>query len=341
MATEYVASRFLSLSRQADGTLLLYNTLTGAIGATPTDRAAEARAALKRSSRIRGPLAGIHKDLADGGFLVSAEVDERRLIDEHYRAKYNEEALHLIVLPTEQCNFRCVYCYESFQRGTMRPEIREGLKNFVASQPRLKRLRLEWFGGEPLLAADVVIELTHQLSEHCRRRGVTFTSGVTTNGSLLTENIARQLILAGVRFFQITLDGPRDDHDKTRVLQNGGGTFDLIVANLRMLKTLEYPFVVGLRHNFSHENVEHLETFIELVQHELGGDPRFTLLFEAVAKWGGPNDTRLNICEGMAVIEAKMRAMNLAVEAGFAIPCSLIVSLRSEWCATRLIPDHS
>src|SRR3712207_7092344 len=32
------------------------------------------------------------------------------------------------LLASEDCNFRCTYCYEDFARGTMQPEVREGIK---------------------------------------------------------------------------------------------------------------------------------------------------------------------------------------------------------------------
>ena len=32
--------------------------------------------------------------------------------------------LHLILLPTEQCNFRCKYCYEDFQHGRAYGSVR-------------------------------------------------------------------------------------------------------------------------------------------------------------------------------------------------------------------------
>ena len=62
--------------------------------------------------------------------------------------------LHLILLPTEACNFRCVYCYESFRLKRMEPWVVEGIKRLLSRRaPDLRALSISWFGGEPPLAA--------------------------------------------------------------------------------------------------------------------------------------------------------------------------------------------
>jgi uncharacterized protein len=62
------------------------------------------------------------------------------------------DVLQLIILPTEQCNFRCVYCYELFDYGLIRQEVVEWIKNLlIARKSSLKYLSVSWFGGEPLI----------------------------------------------------------------------------------------------------------------------------------------------------------------------------------------------
>ncbi len=47
-------------------------------------------------------------------FLTESSVDEKILCD-YLRARsvYSDSSLYLTILPTDACNFRCVYCYES------------------------------------------------------------------------------------------------------------------------------------------------------------------------------------------------------------------------------------
>lgn len=316
MSRHYVPTKYLSYSTSETGSLVIYNTLNGAICAVPPGQAAYVKGALKRSARHRAPLEGILQDLSEGGFLIPEGTDENELRHLQYLRKYDDHSLRLIVMPTEACNFRCTYCYESFERGKMPPELREGIKRFVATQSRLEQFDLSWFGGEPLLAADVVVELTQHFHIYCQSHGIRFSSSLTTNGSLLTPDLAEQLLPYGLSFLQITLDGVEEEHDKRRVPIDGAPSFRRIMDNLRYLKSTSYPFVVSLRHNFDPEGLRRLEEFLQLLAQEFGGDPRFTTSFYAIGTWGGANDDRLEVCEQDSAYQAVMRARRLATEAG-------------------------
>ena len=64
----------------------------------------------------------------------------------------------LILMPTEQCNLRCTYCYEDFRHRHMEPRVVTGVKRFLSKRaPKLDLLRIDWFGGEPLLARPIVV----------------------------------------------------------------------------------------------------------------------------------------------------------------------------------------
>lgn len=87
-------------------------------------------------------------------------------IENDILAALNPAALHLILFPTEKCNFRCTYCYEDFEIGKMSPEIVQAIKTLLSHRASsLSRLEISWFGGEPLLARDVIESITlHILS---------------------------------------------------------------------------------------------------------------------------------------------------------------------------------
>jgi len=249
MSNTFVPTRYLSYSYADNGSLILFNSLTGAIGAVPAEQASMVRESLRRSAKHASPLQGILKDLRSGGFLILEGTDERSLAQKHFLNRYRDEYLHLILLSTEQCNFRCTYCYESFLRERMSNGIRNGIKRYVTSQRDLKQFVVSWFGGEPLLAADVVIDLSRFFHQYCAERGIQYRATATTNGFFLTPEVAEKIIPLGVREFQITLDGIQEEHDKRRVLQAGGGTFNVIMQNLRYLKGTDHTFVIIIRHN--------------------------------------------------------------------------------------------
>lgn len=311
-------TRYLAYSGETeDGTLILMNSLTGAIGAVPASQSREVREALKPSTRHKAPLNGLLKDLYEGGFLVPEDTDEEQQSHDAYLSKYNDKNLQLIIMPTEQCNFRCVYCYESFLRGQMDRRTIDGIKNHIKSQPQLRNLQISWFGGEPLLAADVVIELSEFFYNYSIENGIAYNAGITTNGSLLTPEIAEKILNNGMEYFQITIDGIKDEHNKRRILHGGGDTYDTILNNIRYLKSTDYPFLVALRHNYDKESLPNVEKFINTISEEFGGDPRFTIMFQPIGKWGGSNDENLNVCEGKSVWQSQLYVKKLAVKAGF------------------------
>ena len=145
----------------------------------------------------------------------------------------------LIVLPTEHCNFRCSYCYEDFSIGKMKRPIVEGLKELIAERVHdLDKLYISWFGGEPLLATSIILEVTSFARDLFVSNGKQFGSGMTTNGYRLSSQRFLELSRAGVERYQISLDGPRQIHDKTRLRSDGAGTFDRIWGNLISIAAL-------------------------------------------------------------------------------------------------------
>ena len=84
------------------------------------------------------------------------------------------------MLPTEQCNFRCTYCYEKFIGKFFSKENINSIKMLISKRAsELKQLRIGWFGGEPLLAKKIVYEISeHAISEAKKYKNLLFESGM-------------------------------------------------------------------------------------------------------------------------------------------------------------------
>src|SRR5260370_20498979 len=108
----------------------------------------------------------------------------------------SNEILNLIILPTEACNFRCVYCYESFKVGKMQESVITGIKRLIDSRVAdLKLLAVSWFGGEPLPAADVMEEISeHILGVTTSHPSLKFEASISTNGYFLDTELFRKLL---------------------------------------------------------------------------------------------------------------------------------------------------
>lgn len=213
-------------------------------------------------------------------------------LDKNILATLNPKSLELILYPTEQCNFRCTYCYEDFLIGRMDEKTQAGIKNLIARRlPKLEKLHLQWFGGEPLAAKDLVLDLSGFAKRACDETGVNFSGSLTTNGYLLTLDLAQKLCDLNQRNYQISLDGFEAGHDQTRKLASGAGTFNRIWSNLLSLKDSSLDFKVTLRVHLTKENIASVKTLAEEIKKTFLSDPRFTVFLKTIENLGGPNDT--------------------------------------------------
>lgn len=215
-----------------------------------------------------------------------------------YALSLTNERLRLTILPTEQCNFRCYYCWEDFQHGKMAQSTIEGIKNLLRHRAKtLKLLQIEWFGGEPLLAKDVIIDISTYIKNLCAENpNLQYIGGITTNGYFLDFNTFENLCSLGIKRYYICLDGLKEIHDKTRFLANGDGTFDVIWNNLEKIRESKNDFSITLTISYFKDN--YLETILPLLQkleEEFGKDKRFFIFFKSIQRLGNKNDCDIKI----------------------------------------------
>jgi uncharacterized protein len=314
---QWKASRYNLRTTSEDGSYVLWNSYTGAICVFKPQQRPGVQALLKEG--YTGEPKGVVKYLTDNGFMVPKGINEYRKLQLSFgQTHYRQDLFELILLASEDCNFRCNYCYEDFARGTMLPSVREGIKKMVARRaPHLRQLTIGWFGGEPLYGFQAIEDLAPFFTEIVEKHSLRYISHMTTNGYLLTPDIAEKLLAWNVLHYQITVDGMREQHDKKRPARDGSGTFDQIISNLIELKKRPEYFRVRVRVNYDRENHPYLEELLLLLQKEFGGDDRFTVAFHGVGKWGGPNDKDLAVCGVEEVKVVKEQLRKSAMDKGF------------------------
>ena len=226
----------------------------------------------------------------------------------------DDRLVHLILMPTEACNFRCTYCYEEFKLNRMQPRVVLGVKNFLALRaPDLRGLNLSWFGGEPLLALDIMEDILDHARALVRSHPlIRLVSDITTNAYTLSRNVFERLLDRGVAQYQVSLDGPREWHDRKRVLAGGRGTFDRVWTNLLGMRDVSRDFRVIVRLHVDRDNHGALPRFIAEYGQQFGKDPRFKLF---CASWPGSGEATMPTCrfcggmrpEGSSTTSALMR----------------------------------
>ncbi|MGW8365713.1 radical SAM protein [Streptomyces wedmorensis] len=230
---------------------------------------------------------------------MTGAAGEVSAFDKEFTTSFRNDRLHLILLPTEQCNFRCTYCYEDFAIGRMAPEVVSGIKNLIDRRaPELRRLQLSWFGGEPMLGRRIIEDVAaHARRAQERYEGLSYESDMTTNGYMLDGGTAEHLAGLGIRAYQISLDGPDEYHDRTRVRADGKETFQQIWRNLLSVRECSAPVRMLLRIHLTPENMPVMPEFLTRIRDTFLDDSRFSVFLKRVVRLGGPNDETMDVLE--------------------------------------------
>ena len=210
----------------------------------------------------------IHKDFYDAllneGFLVDNEKNELQdLLKEFHDLTYDDSHFEVHINPTMNCNFKCWYCYETHIKKSRLDEktikkIQLLFNSIVKDNHSLKTFQLNWFGGEPLLYFDSIVEQILGYAYNLfTDNNVKFNSVFTSNGLLINNKVIEACKKYNVNAFQITLDGHKERHDKVRFVSEKRGSYDEIVKNIKML--VENEILVNVRINCSSETLDGLE----------------------------------------------------------------------------------
>ncbi len=185
---------------------------------------------------------------------------------EHYYKHHMEQ---LILQVTQRCNLRCSYCVYSGNYNNrvhsnlvMSEEIAfRAIDLYLAASEEVEEVRVAFYGGEPLLKFDLIKKCVDYVKEKSKGKNVEFF--MTTNAILLQNEIAKYM---NDNNFHITisLDGPKEEHNKYRKFPDGSGSFDYMMNNIQKIKenyphlykNLAFNMVVNPEHDF-----EKLTTF--------------------------------------------------------------------------------
>ncbi|MCL2398666.1 MAG: radical SAM protein [Defluviitaleaceae bacterium] len=199
--------------------------------------------------------------LIENEFIIESDIDEMFLLKELYNDhKKNSKVLYLSVMLTFDCNFRCTYCFEKQRDVHISQDIQDSVIELIKKKiDKYDAIFLDWYGGEPLLDLNIMENMSEKIISLCRENNVEYQASITTNGFLLDEEVCKRLKAIHVESAQITLDGPQTIHDQRRHLISKGGTFDIIVKNIKNMKEIIKPFI---RINVDKTNLDSLDELL-------------------------------------------------------------------------------
>lgn len=282
----FIVPKYVKVDKNKSGDLLLISTLEG------TEIALDDEKCISEFWNLyNNGIEQLNTELTRFLHQYNMLIDEGKLADivQSVIDEVDSNFFKITIMPTEQCNFRCTYCYEQFRYGDLDSRILDRIIEFAENKlisGKYSEFMLDWFGGEPTLSRQGLISsVTHNLKNLCDHNHINFASAITTNGFLLSRSRFLEYLNAGITNFQITIDGLK--HDRTRILRNGGSTFSAIIDNLKAIHALssEYKYNVILRYNVLPDNQD--SSWYEYLGDLLKGDNRFQILIRPVMDLGG------------------------------------------------------
>ena len=217
------------------------------------------------------------------GFVLDDNADEMDNIRKKFEAARVPHQYFLMVLPTYECNLRCWYCIQEHEDLFMNDEVLANIKRLIERKLQdesISHFHLSWFGGEPLLAYDKIIDLTVFARDYAKEKGKTFSSAITTNGTLLNPERIEELRCAGVTSYQITIDGDRPTHNSVKRLGKISA-YDRTLENINLIARHTH---VNLRFNYTHENLKPYG-IIDNLKNKLDPETRDNITFTIYKVW--------------------------------------------------------
>lgn len=158
----------------------------------------------------------------------------------------------MVLNVTTGCNLSCTYCYKE-DLATPAKGLKMGLQTAIDSFELLlrqakdrSRVNLVFFGGEPLSNLPLIREVVAYAERRGREAGKIVDFSLTTNATLLTEEIVDWL--DAHRFgLTVSMDGPKALHDRHRKTIGGKGSYDTVASKARMLLARYRSRPVGAR----------------------------------------------------------------------------------------------
>ena len=199
--------------------------------------------------------------LKSGGFIIPNETNELDVIRVRNEERINQKDYLLIILPTLNCNYKCWYCIQDHIPSRMSLETIESIKKhieYMVKIEQIKSLQIEWFGGEPFMYFNQIINPLCEYSKQiCEEHNIPYLTTATTNGYFLYPPKIGNIKRAGFTRFQITLDGPKQEHDKVKYQTNCESTFIHVLNNIEHILNNSTNIQILLRINYTEENLNY------------------------------------------------------------------------------------
>ena len=184
--------------------------------------------------------AGVIDELQQCGALVTGEY-----VPAAAQTPPADFPLQTLVLNlTNQCNLSCQYCYEYGEDKVATPEGKPKFMDFETAKLSVdfllersvsrRHIHITFFGGETLMNFPLLRRVVVYAREKATAQSRSVDFSLTTNATLLTPAIIEFLSENHIGV-TVSMDGPKEMHDRLRVFADGRGSYDIVEAKVRAL----------------------------------------------------------------------------------------------------------
>lgn len=242
----------------------------------------------------------VSEQLFERGYIFKSAEGMTQLKDEVlsvYKESLKDQPIEFTILPTTDCNLKCVYCFQGDDKRKDRLQEEELQKIFRVIErirdERGEKAAISLFGGEPLMKENY--ECVQKIFNYVEEKGLEYIS-ITTNGVNVDHYMdlfkqKKDLLNA----LGITLDGPRHIHESKRISKDGNPTFQRILDNIEEI--LELGINITVRVNVDHENFQYVEELVEVLDRRFSLYPHFACYLSLVTYKLNKGENKISLYE--------------------------------------------
>lgn len=194
--------------------------------------------------------------MENAGFLKYVDSKNESSIETYTK----ENIVGITLMLVQGCNLACSYCFGDegsyCDSGKMSKETAFKAIDYLFEHSDADKVLITFFGGEPLLAVDLMKEII----SYCKTKDKNVGYSMTTNGTLLNDEV-NKLIVENKISTIISIDGDKEKNDKNRYHKDGTGSYDQTVKNT---KELRKEYGLTSRATLTPGNLDMVNTFNHL-----------------------------------------------------------------------------
>lgn len=259
------------------------------------------------------------RTMVEDWFLVSEKTHEYNIAEQlkNFMTTLPQKSQNPIyeIFTTTDCNARCFYCFEAGMKvSDMADSTAYSLSEKIISENKCGKVKLRWFGGEPLCNIKPIDIICSKVSG----ANFEYASSMITNASLFSDEIIEKAIkLWHLKEVQVTLDGTESVYNRVKNYKSFGNKspYKTVIENIE--KLLDNNINVAVRLNFDLYNSDNLYQLIDFLKIRFGSQDNFFVypypLYEncGYKKKNRTPEERMKLIDKFIDFESYCRSLNI------------------------------